>query len=66
MYFDSVDGMLAMEGHGVFVWSAYAVTMLVIALILVLPVRRQRRLLRELAADERRARGAQASARGNS
>ncbi|MAT92099.1 MAG: heme exporter protein CcmD [Halioglobus sp.] len=66
MYFDSVEAMLAMEGHGVFVWSAYVVTAVVIALILLLPLRRQRRLLRELAADERRARAVAANARGSS
>lgn len=56
MYFDSWSGFLAMEGHGLYVWSAYIVAMLVIAYNLVAPllakrlvvaqVRRQERLVR--------------------
>ena len=42
MYFDSLGAALAMDGHGAFVWSAYLITMLVLATILLAPRRRRR------------------------
>lgn len=58
MYFDSLAAALTMDGHGAFVWSAYAITLLVLAAILVAPWRRQRRLLRQLSGQLRREAGA--------
>lgn len=43
-----------MDGHGVFVWSAYAITLVMLTLILVLPIRRRRRLLVVLGDQQRR------------
>lgn len=54
MYFESIDALLRMDGHGVFVWSAYAITAVVVVLLLIAPRRRQRRLLTELAGELRR------------
>jgi len=54
MYFDSVGAALAMDGHGAFVWSAYAISLLVVLFILVAPRRRQRKFLRQLAAEQKR------------
>jgi heme exporter protein D len=54
MYFDSLGAALAMDGHGAYVWSAYAVTLLVLALLLIAPGRRRRRLLRELNGELKR------------
>ena len=48
MYFDSVHAALWMNGHGIFVWSAYGITLLVLAQLLLWPWSRRRRLLREL------------------
>ena len=47
MYFDSLSAALHMDGHGVFVWSAYLITAIVVATILVAPGRRQKRFLRQ-------------------
>lgn len=58
MYFDSLNAALSMEGHGVYVWLAYGVTLVVIAVVLVAPLRRRRRLLKRLSAEQRRAHGA--------
>lgn len=55
MYFDSLHAMLVMEGHGVYVWVCYCVTALVIGVLLVVPVRRRKQLLVQLAAEQRRA-----------
>jgi len=54
MYFDSLQAAMAMDGHGAFVWSAYGVTVLVVAGVLLAPLRRRHRLLRQLAAQHRR------------
>ena len=54
MYFQSFDALLHMDGHGVFVWSAYLITTAVIAAILVAPGRRRRRFLRQLAGEVKR------------
>ncbi|MDB3945669.1 heme exporter protein CcmD [Gammaproteobacteria bacterium] len=39
---------LAMGGYALFVWPAYAATVLVLSLGVVLPLRRHRQLTREL------------------
>jgi heme exporter protein D len=54
MYFDSFEAALTMAGHGAFVWSAYAITMVVLAIILLAPRRRRIRYLRELAGELKR------------
>ncbi len=48
MHFDSVGELVAMAGHGPFVWSAYLVTLLVMVWLVVSPLRRKRRLLHSL------------------
>ena len=54
MYFHSIGAALAMDGHGAYVWSAYAVTLLVLAWLLTAPGRRRRRLLRQLDGELKR------------
>lgn len=54
MYFDSVNAALTMEGHGAFVWSAYVITFLVLAFMLVQPLLRGRRLAQAIRAEQRR------------
>ncbi len=45
MYFDSWSGFLAMEGHGLYVWSAYAIALAVIAYNLIAPLMAKRRVI---------------------
>lgn len=54
MYFDSVAAAIAMDGHGGFVWSAYALTALVLLVLVLAPWRRRRRLLLQLRGQLRR------------
>lgn len=54
MYFESFQAALAMDGHGPYVWSAYALTILILAQVLRAPLRQQARLLRELRSQQRR------------
>jgi heme exporter protein D len=55
MYFSSVQAALYMDGHGAYVWTAYALTLLVLVVLLVTPILRQQRVLRELRGELRRA-----------
>jgi len=48
MYFESLSAALHMDGHGVFVWSAYLVTTLVVAAVLIVPKRREKLFFRQL------------------
>lgn len=63
MYFDSLQALIEMDGHGAFVWTAYLVAIAVIGAVLVSPLRRRRRILRQLAGEIRRTQG-QDNARG--
>ena len=65
MYFDSLQAALNMDGHGAFVWSAYAITAVVIVLILVRPGRRARRALRRIDNEVKRNAAAASMQRGN-
>ncbi|WP_083232399.1 heme exporter protein CcmD [Endozoicomonas atrinae] len=53
MYFDSWSGFLAMEGHGLYVWSAYAVAAVVIAYNLISPVMAKRQVVAQVRRQER-------------
>ena len=54
MQFDSLQALWEMGGHGPFVWSAYAITLVTLIVIIAAPLARRRRFLREQAAQERR------------
>jgi heme exporter protein D len=62
MYFDSLQAVIEMEGHGAFVWSAYAITLAVLLIMLLAPRRRSREQLRRLAGELRRQQGAPSNA----
>ena len=57
MYFDSLQSALAMGNHGLYVWSAYAVAIVVIVMVVIAPVLRRRKILRLLAAQIKRSEG---------
>ena len=54
MYFDSLAAVWHMDGHGFYVWLAYALTALPLGLMVWLPVRRMRQHWRWLQAEQRR------------
>ncbi|MBO9481145.1 heme exporter protein CcmD [Salinisphaera sp. G21_0] len=54
MYFDSWSGFLVMEGHGLYVWSAYTMALAVIAYNLIAPFMARRRILAQITAQVRR------------
>lgn len=51
MYFDSLSQLLHMDGHGVYVWTAYALSALLIAACSLPPMLRYRSELKRLAAS---------------
>jgi heme exporter protein D len=58
MYFDSLEALLHMDGHGPYVWAAYAITCVVLLSMLSLPRRRARQQLQQLAGELKRQQGA--------
>lgn len=59
MKFDSFADFIAMGGHGVFVWSVYAITTVVLVALVVAPLRKRRRFWAEQAMRLRREQQAQ-------
>ena len=47
MYFDSLQEILDMKGHGAFVWSAYAIALGVLIGLVYVPISRSRQFMRE-------------------
>jgi len=54
VYFDSVSAAIDMAGHGGYVWSAYLISLLVIAYLLLAPRLHQQRVKQQIAGDIRR------------
>jgi heme exporter protein D len=54
MQFDSLQALWQMGGHGLFVWSAYAIALVTLLALVVVPVQRSRRVLNELRVSEQR------------
>ena len=45
--FDSLEAFIAMNGHGPFVWAAYAITLSVVGFLIVHPILQKRKFLKE-------------------
>ncbi len=48
MYFESLSAALNMDGHGVYVWSAYVISLVVLAMVLIRPIRREKAFIQQL------------------
>ena len=53
MYFDSLTHLLHMDGHGIYVWSAYAIGLVVIFYNIIVPVLQRRRIIQQIASQQR-------------
>ena len=53
-YFANFQDFLVMDGHGIYVWSALIITLLVMAWLIVSPLISRRALLKEVARDIQR------------
>ena len=66
MYFESLAAVWHMDGHGFYVWLAYALTAFPLVLMVWLPVKRIRQHWRWLQAEQRRSAAAtQSTAMGS-
>lgn len=54
VYFDSFESLLYMEGHGVFVWPAYLITIVMLLFMVISPLRRKKKILERLAGELKR------------
>ena len=54
MYFESLSAVWHMDGHGFYVWLAYALTLLPLVIMVWLPLMRMRQHWRWLQAEQRR------------
>ena len=45
MYFENFAALINMDGHGPYVWAAYAITAIVLILLIVNPLLRKRRFI---------------------
>jgi heme exporter protein D len=54
MYFDSLQALLFMDGHGIYVWSTYLVVVVVLSGLLIQPFLRRRQLLQQLFVQQQR------------
>jgi len=51
VYFDSLSAAMTMGGHGGYVWSAYAITFLVLGVVILRPILSSRRLRRDIRSE---------------
>ena len=65
MVFDTFSDFMTMDGHGVYVWSAYGVALLVVVYNLLAPVISRKKLMvqleRQVALDARKKRKVKAA-----
>lgn len=48
MYFANISELWAMDGHGPYVWSAYAIVLVVMVAAAWIPIRRHRLIARQV------------------
>lgn len=51
MYFANFQDLLTMDGHGIYVWSAVLISLVVLAWLIVAPILSRRALLKEVSRD---------------
>lgn len=51
--FESINDFLMMDGHGIYVWACYAITMLALVVLAWLPSTKKRELITQLQRQER-------------
>lgn len=48
MYFETINEIIHMAGHGAYVWTAYGISALVLGALVVMPIRQYRKELMRL------------------
>ena len=54
MYFENFAALIVMEGHGPYVWSAYAITTVVLVSLIINPMLKKRRFIIQQRMQHRR------------
>ena len=54
MQFESFSALMAMDGHGIFVWPVYAIALVVLLALAISPLRKKRRFFVEESMRQRR------------
>jgi len=52
--FESIQEFIQMGGHGPYVWSAYVISLSVLIWLIVSPIRRKSKLLKDIARQQQR------------
>ncbi len=65
MYFESLASLIHMDGHGVFVWAAYGIGVLIIAYNIISPLRARKRILSQVLRQVRSSRSRDRSLTAN-
>ena len=52
--FESIQEFIQMGGHGPYVWSAYVISLSVLIWLIVSPLRRKTKLLKDIAREQQR------------
>ena len=52
--FESIQEFIQMGGHGPYVWSAYVISLSVLIWLIVSPIRRKTKLLKDIARQQQR------------
>lgn len=52
--FESIQEFIQMGGHGPYVWSAYVISLSVLIWLIINPIRRKTKLLKDIARQQQR------------
>lgn len=52
--FENIQDFIQMGGHGPYVWSAYVISLSVLIWLIISPVRRKAKLLKDIARQQQR------------
>jgi len=52
--FESINDFIQMGGHGYYVWSAYLISLSVLIWLIVSPLQRKRKFMREMVRQQQR------------
>jgi heme exporter protein D len=59
--FESINDFIQMSGHGYYVWSAYLISLIALAWLVVSPLIRRKKFMKEIARQQQRERVRQQS-----
>lgn len=48
MYFDSIQQLIFMDGHGIYVWSAFSISLVVMIGLMIKPLRQKKQAFKNI------------------